>query len=86
MDGLDSLLASCSSITFLYLGFTENQIYLVVFASIPFIFFNWSPAKIFMGDTGSTFIGGLIISSIFASNTFLNVINLLLINSPLILD
>ena len=87
MDGLDGLLASCSSITFLYLGFTENQIYLVVFASIlPFIFFNWSPAKIFMGDTGSTFIGGLIISSIFASNTFLNVINLLLINSPLILD
>jgi len=87
MDGLDGLLACCSSITFLYLGFTEHQIYLVVFASIiPFIYFNWTPAKIFMGDIGSTFIGGLIISSIFASDTFSDLINLLLINSPLILD
>ena len=29
---------------------------------IAFIPWNWSPAKLFMGDTGSTFLGAIYIS------------------------
>jgi len=25
---------------------------------VGFLFFNWNPAKVFMGDTGSLFLGG----------------------------
>jgi len=27
-------------------------------ALVGFLFFNWNPAKVFMGDTGSLFLGG----------------------------
>ena len=29
-------------------------------ALVGFLFFNWNPAKVFMGDTGSLFLGGSI--------------------------
>ena len=87
MDGMDGLIASTTSITFLYLGFVDSHLYFIAFASIfSFIFFNWEPAKIFMGDVGSTFIGGLLISAIFSSSNFIEIVNILLINSPIILD
>ena len=47
----------------------------IVGALLGFIVYNWYPAKVFMGDTGSLALGGLIASiTIFSKNYFLWVI------------
>ena len=35
-------------------------------ALIAYLFFNWHPAKVFMGDTGSLFLGGVVTALAFA--------------------
>jgi Fuc2NAc and GlcNAc transferase len=67
MDGVDGMAASgavFSSLTLaLVLFLTGNSFELIpifiLIASVisGFIFFNWSPASIFMGDAGSVFLG-----------------------------
>ncbi|MDR2351594.1 MAG: glycosyltransferase family 4 protein [Deltaproteobacteria bacterium] len=69
MDGIDGLAGgygNAASVGFLYciqgnLITVENwniEIYhQIIYLTIAFLIFNWSPAKIFMGDTGSTFLG-----------------------------
>ena len=67
IDGLDGLaagLACVASVTLTIWGITQggNPVYAalaMIFcgACLGFLFFNFSPAKIFMGDTGSMFLG-----------------------------
>ncbi len=66
LDGLDGLAAGVSSIASLSLLFVSifdqqtGAIFLTAAlagASLGFLPFNFNPAKIFMGDTGSTFLG-----------------------------
>ena len=33
---------------------------------IAYLFYNWHPAKVFMGDTGSLFLGGVVCAMSFA--------------------
>jgi UDP-N-acetylmuramyl pentapeptide phosphotransferase/UDP-N-acetylglucosamine-1-phosphate transferase len=59
MDGLDGLVGS---VTALQLGFIalycdQPMWWLLVAAVVGFLYWNWSPAKIFMGDVGSTVLG-----------------------------
>ena len=35
-------------------------------ALIAYLFYNWHPAKVFMGDTGSLFLGGAVCALAFA--------------------
>jgi UDP-N-acetylmuramyl pentapeptide phosphotransferase/UDP-N-acetylglucosamine-1-phosphate transferase len=61
MDGLDGLVAGCTA---LQLGFWAIYLHqplngLLVAALIGFLYWNWSPAKIFMGDVGSTVLGAM---------------------------
>ena len=35
---------------------------------ISYLFYNWHPAKVFMGDTGSLFLGGIVCGLAFAMN------------------
>ena len=35
---------------------------------IAYLFYNWHPAKVFMGDTGSLFLGGMVVGMAFALN------------------
>ena len=35
---------------------------------IAYLFYNWHPAKVFMGDTGSLFLGGIVCGMAFALN------------------
>ena len=57
MDGLDGLVAGCMLIGFLALAFLNNgNLFLIVGSLIAFIYWNWHPSKIFMGDIGSTFL------------------------------
>ena len=67
MDGIDGYASSeCIFVTFsaaflAYMNEPESLISIYIlglgFANIGFLIRNWSPAKIFMGDTGSISIG-----------------------------
>lgn len=68
-DGLDGLASSVTlvfSIILIAIGISKQDKILVVAgastagALVGFLYFNWSPAKIFMGDTGSMALGGLL--------------------------
>ena len=75
-DGLDGLAGSISIVilaSLLYIGVINSDpilIYLPVFlisSLLAFLFFNWYPAKVFMGDSGSLFLGfSISILSIYA--------------------
>lgn len=66
IDGLDGLAAGVSTIAAvtIFLMAVENNFWLVAVltaalagSSLGFLHYNFSPAKIFMGDTGSMFLG-----------------------------
>ena len=67
IDGLDGLATGISSISFLSLGiisYTESNNQALSFvcialagATLGFLRYNFNPAKIFLGDTGSLFLG-----------------------------
>ena len=68
-DGLDGLATSITIITtstFALLAYKENNFPVLVFcltivgALVGFLLFNRNPAKIFMGDTGSLALGGIL--------------------------
>lgn len=67
LDGLASLISLIILCAFTYLGFKWNDVFLfnvaaVLIASIfGFLIFNWHPAKIFMGDSGSLSLGFVIV-------------------------
>ena len=67
-DGLDGLAGGLSAIAFiafslisLMVGFQEIGIFtfILVGALLAFLFYNTYPAKVFMGDTGSLALGGV---------------------------
>ncbi len=62
MDGLDGLVAGVSAVQlgFLALWLHQPALGLIVAALAGFLYWNWSPAKIFMGDTGSTTLGAVV--------------------------
>jgi UDP-N-acetylmuramyl pentapeptide phosphotransferase/UDP-N-acetylglucosamine-1-phosphate transferase len=66
IDGLDGLAGTLASVTLTAFGISFFLIDDIVFATlsfgmlgavIAFLFFNWQPSKIFMGDTGALVIG-----------------------------
>lgn len=73
-DGIDGFLGTISliiGIFFLVISFTapENNAGIIIASLIGalagFLVFNLHPAKIFMGDTGSLFLGGLLVGLTF---------------------
>ncbi|MEK4761894.1 MraY family glycosyltransferase [Viridibacillus sp. FSL E2-0187] len=80
IDGLDGLAAGVSTIALIALAgmaFIMGDIFVIIMATmlavstIGFLFYNFHPAKIFMGDTGSLFLGFMI--SVLALMGFKNV-------------
>lgn len=73
-DGVDGLLSSVTFVVSLgllavaaILRNMEMQIYAVALAGgcLGFLFWNFHPAKCFMGDTGSMFLGGIVVAACF---------------------
>ncbi len=74
-DGVDGL---CATVTipvmafFAVVGFFKEQMDLallpacLVGALAAYLIYNWHPAKVFMGDTGSLFLGGAVCGMAFA--------------------
>lgn len=66
IDGVDGLAAMLGIIAGLFFGISFSLAadwpyailaFSIVFALLGFIFYNFSPARVFMGDTGSLFLG-----------------------------
>lgn len=66
MDGIDGIAgtqAIVAGFVWLVLGFFATNIEmshfggLIIGSSFGFLWWNWSPARVFMGDVGSTFLG-----------------------------
>ncbi|MCL2773155.1 MAG: phospho-N-acetylmuramoyl-pentapeptide-transferase [Oscillospiraceae bacterium] len=69
-DGIDGLLGSVTSIImimYIILFYIDGNNYGLILTSaclggiIGFLYFNYNPARIFMGDTGSLFLGGIVV-------------------------
>jgi len=73
MDGLDGLVAGVSAVQlgFLALWLHQPALGLIVAALAGFLYWNWSPAKIFMGDTGSTTLGAVVAIALLRSGVSL---------------
>jgi len=89
MDGLDGLVAGVSVVQLTYLAIEINQpiLFLLVVALLGFLWWNWSPAKIFMGDVGSTVLGAMIaIALLHQSGDLIRAWSSLAITLPLVAD
>ena len=76
-DGLDGL---CGCVTlpvmafFVAAAYAQNRLDLALMPAtlfgglVAYLFYNWHPAKVFMGDTGSLFLGGIVCGLAFALN------------------
>ena len=74
-DGIDGLAAGVTlpvSIFFLVIGVVSSNLPVIIFSAAlagglaGFLIFNFNPAKVFMGDTGSLFLGGAVAGLAFA--------------------
>jgi len=94
-DGLDGLAGSISVVllsSLLYIGYTNNDVMLtsiplfLIATLLAFLWFNWYPAKVFMGDSGSLFLGFTIaLLSIYALK-YINPVSILFLAAIPILD
>ena len=71
-DGIDGLAASVTlpvAIFFVFVGFRRGDMGVVIFSAalagalLGFLRYNFNPAKVFMGDTGSLALGGFVAAS-----------------------
>ena len=89
MDGSDGLIAGCMFVFFLIINYKLNSnisIIILLGSLATFIYWNWAPAKIFMGDIGSTFLGVYFVSNILQFNDINEIVGLFLISSPVFGD
>jgi len=89
MDGLDGLVSSCMLISIstscIVLGINNNILFLLG-SLLSFTIYNWHPAKLFMGDIGSTFLAAINIGLILQSRNLIEALGLLLIITPFLID
>jgi UDP-N-acetylmuramyl pentapeptide phosphotransferase/UDP-N-acetylglucosamine-1-phosphate transferase len=81
MDGLDGLVALCGVVLMASTG-----LWPVAGALLGFLAWNWSPAKVFMGDVGSTWIGAVFAGMVLQQPGPWEAISLLLVGFPLLGD
>lgn len=95
IDGLDGLAASVSLvilIAFLMIGFTQSDMLMIVLSATfiaglsAFLLFNWYPAAIFMGDSGSLTLGFVISLLAIRSLDYYNAVSVLFITALPIVD
>ena len=97
-DGLDGLVALCSVIFFasavlkniLVSGHASDSsmssLWPLIGGLISFLLWNWSPAKVFMGDGGSTFLGAMIAGTVLHQKAPADAFALFMVAFPLLGD
>ena len=95
IDGLDGLSATISMVilgTFFTLGYQNGDLFIMmvsgafIAALLAFLLYNWHPASIFMGDSGSLTLGFVIAMLAIRSLTYLPVVSILFVAAIPILD
>ncbi len=89
MDGLDGLVAGCMVLAIATAAIQVSApwpIWSLVGALLGFLLWNWSPAKVFMGDVGSTFLGAVFAVLVLQASTWPVAIALFLVPTPLFVD
>ena len=95
IDGLDGLAATLSITIlsiFAIVGYQHHDLFILVLATafitalVAFLIFNWHPASIFMGDSGSLTLGFVISILAIKSLAYLPTISILFIAAIPILD
>lgn len=89
MDGLDGLVAGCMAVVITAASVelaAPWPIWCLVGSLLGFLLWNWSPAKVFMGDVGSTYLGAIFSILILQASSWSEAFALLLIATPLLAD
>ena len=89
MDGLDGLVTGCMSVAISALAIALGAplpVWALVGSLLGFLLLNWSPAKVFMGDVGSTFLGAVFAGLVLQATTWTEALGLLLVSTPLLGD
>jgi len=89
MDGLDGMVAGCMAVALAAAALqlaAPWPIWALVGALLGFLIWNWSPAKVFMGDVGSTFLGAVFAGLVLQAPTWPEALGLLLVATPLLGD
>ena len=88
VDGLDGLAATVSIVilcTFFIVGYQNDDLFMMVMSGafisslLAFLLFNWHPASIFMGDSGSLTLGFVISMLAIKSLAYLPAVSILFI-------
>jgi UDP-GlcNAc:undecaprenyl-phosphate GlcNAc-1-phosphate transferase len=95
IDGLDGLAATVSTVilgSFFIVGYQHDDLFMMLIAGafisalMGFLVFNWHPASIFMGDSGSLTLGFVISMLAIKSLAYLPTISILFIAAIPIFD
>ncbi len=87
MDGIDGIVAGCFTVIFTMASLILDNLYIPIASSLlAFLFFNWEPSKLFMGDIGSTFLGSIFFTLIINCKNVEQFCAFILISSPLLFD
>ena len=89
MDGLDGLVAGCMAVAIGALAIALAApwpLWALVGSLLGFLLWNWSPAKVFMGDVGSTFLGAVFAGLVLQARSCPEAFGLLLVATPLLGD
>ncbi len=95
IDGLDGLSGSVAIVifgAFCYIGFSFQDMFIVTVSSlmiaalIAFLLFNWHPARIFMGDSGSLILGFTIAVVAIKSIAYISITAVLFLTAIPIID
>lgn len=89
MDGMDGLVAGCMSVSISAAATKVAApwpIWTLVGCLFGFLLWNWSPAKLFMGDVGSTFLGAVFAFLLLQAPSWSEALSLLLVATPFLGD
>jgi Fuc2NAc and GlcNAc transferase len=89
MDGLDGLVGGCMAAAMAGAAIrlaAPWPIWALVGSLLGFLLWNWSPAQVFMGDVGSTFLGAVFAVLVLQAPTWSEALALLLVATPLLSD
>ena len=89
MDGLDGLVAGCMAVSIAALAIdliAPWSLWALLGSLLGFLIWNWSPAKLFMGDVGSTFLGAVFAGLVLQASSWTEAFGYLLVATPLLAD
>jgi len=92
LDGLSSLISIIILATFYIIGYQNNDMFLMFISGafivtlFAFLFYNWYPASIFMGDSGSLILGFIIAMLGVKSLAYIPAVSILYLAALPILD